>query len=252
MMIVGAGCSALFVGLAWLISRASATSDVHRAGQGRGRSRPPHRDATDATGRGHTAELAKSLSLFNATLESTADGIFTMRFDSGVNCYNTKFRTCGVFARDDGARARPEIADFIAPQTKDPARFLARVQAVLAAPETRLRPDRAGRWPRVRALLPAQRVEGAIVGSWVNFRDITERKRAEAELKKVHQQLVDTSRQAGMAEVATGVLHNCGNVLNSVNVSRSSSWNSSPVEGRQPGQTHGHVAGARRRPRRFS
>jgi PAS domain S-box-containing protein len=49
--------------------------------------------------------------------------------------------------------------------------------------------------------------------------DITERKQAEAELQKAHRQLVDTSHQAGMAEVATGVLHNVGNVLNSVNVS---------------------------------
>jgi len=49
--------------------------------------------------------------------------------------------------------------------------------------------------------------------------DITERKRSEAELEKLHNQLVETSRQAGMAEVATGVLHNVGNVLNSVNVS---------------------------------
>jgi len=53
----------------------------------------------------------------------------------------------------------------------------------------------------------------------VNSRDVTERKRAEVELEKTHRQLVDTSRQAGMAEVATGVLHNVGNVLNSVNVS---------------------------------
>jgi signal transduction histidine kinase len=35
----------------------------------------------------------------------------------------------------------------------------------------------------------------------------------------VHNQLIATSRQAGMAEVATSVLHNVGNVLNSVNVS---------------------------------
>jgi len=34
-----------------------------------------------------------------------------------------------------------------------------------------------------------------------------------------HQQLAETSRQAGMAEVATSVLHNVGNVLNSVNTS---------------------------------
>ena len=49
-------------------------------------------------------------------------------------------------------------------------------------------------------------------------RDITERKLSEAALEKVHKELLETSRQAGMAEVATNVLHNVGNVLNSVNV----------------------------------
>jgi C4-dicarboxylate-specific signal transduction histidine kinase len=49
--------------------------------------------------------------------------------------------------------------------------------------------------------------------------DITARKKAESELERTHSQLLDVSRQAGMAEVATGVLHNVGNVLNSVNVS---------------------------------
>ncbi len=37
----------------------------------------------------------------------------------------------------------------------------------------------------------------------------------------MHGQLLDVSRQAGMAEVATSVLHNVGNVLNSVNISNS-------------------------------
>ena len=50
-------------------------------------------------------------------------------------------------------------------------------------------------------------------------RDITERKRAETERETLTRQLLDISRQAGMAEVATSVLHNVGNVLNSVNVS---------------------------------
>ncbi len=44
------------------------------------------------------------------------------------------------------------------------------------------------------------------------------RKRAERELDALHNQLVMASRQAGMAEVATGVLHNVGNVLTSVNL----------------------------------
>lgn len=47
----------------------------------------------------------------------------------------------------------------------------------------------------------------------------TQRKRAEKELIETHQNLLAVSRRAGMAEIATNVLHNVGNVLNSVNVS---------------------------------
>lgn len=50
-------------------------------------------------------------------------------------------------------------------------------------------------------------------------RRIEERQKAQAELEVTHRQLIATSRQAGMAEIATSVLHNVGNVLNSVNVS---------------------------------
>src|SRR5664280_227663 len=49
--------------------------------------------------------------------------------------------------------------------------------------------------------------------------EIEERKRIQLEMEHIQQELVEASRQAGMAEVATGVLHNVGNVLNSVNVS---------------------------------
>jgi PAS domain S-box-containing protein len=53
-------------------------------------------------------------------------------------------------------------------------------------------------------------------------RDITERKRAEANLKAAQEKLLETARKVGMAEVATGVLHNVGNVLNSVSVTAES------------------------------
>jgi PAS domain S-box-containing protein len=53
------------------------------------------------------------------------------------------------------------------------------------------------------------------------LRDITLRKEFEEELERVHKQLIMASRQAGMAEVATNVLHNVGNILNSVNISAS-------------------------------
>jgi two-component system, LuxR family, sensor kinase FixL len=66
---------------------------------------------------------------------------------------------------------------------------------------------------------PVRGGDGRVVGMTVFSRDITERKDAEAKLGEMHRSLLDVSRQAGMAEIATGVLHNVGNALNSVNVS---------------------------------
>jgi PAS domain S-box-containing protein len=62
---------------------------------------------------------------------------------------------------------------------------------------------------------------GQALGAVVVVQDITERRQAEEELEGMHKQLLLASRHSGMAEVATNVLHNVGNVLNSVNVSAS-------------------------------
>jgi PAS domain S-box-containing protein len=51
------------------------------------------------------------------------------------------------------------------------------------------------------------------------IRDGSQRTDAEAKLRQIHEKLVEAARRGGMAEVATGVLHNIGNVLNSVNIS---------------------------------
>jgi len=39
------------------------------------------------------------------------------------------------------------------------------------------------------------------------------------QLKEVQQQMLETAHQAGMAEIAIGVMHNIGNLLNSINIS---------------------------------
>jgi signal transduction histidine kinase len=64
-------------------------------------------------------------------------------------------------------------------------------------------------------ILQHQRAE-AMLGE-----EVVERKRLQAEADKAHGELLVVARQAGMAEVAIGVLHNVGNVLNSVNISSS-------------------------------
>jgi len=58
-----------------------------------------------------------------------------------------------------------------------------------------------------------------VIGICGTSQNITPLKAAEAQIEQTHRQLLEASRLAGMAEVATSVLHNVGNVLNSVNVS---------------------------------
>lgn len=69
---------------------------------------------------------------------------------------------------------------------------------------------------RVQILQKNQELEATNSNLYV---EIDQRKKAEAEKEKLYQQLMNASRQAGMADVASSVLHNVGNVLNSINVS---------------------------------
>jgi hypothetical protein len=69
--------------------------------------------------------------------------------------------------------------------------------------------------------MPWRAQDGQIIGTFGISKDVTFIKEAEAKLETTHKQLVEASRVAGMAEVATTVLHNVGNVLNSVNISAS-------------------------------
>lgn len=50
-------------------------------------------------------------------------------------------------------------------------------------------------------------------------RDISEKKRIEKEMVALNQRIMTTARKAGIAEISNSVLHNMGNVLNSINVS---------------------------------
>jgi signal transduction histidine kinase len=67
--------------------------------------------------------------------------------------------------------------------------------------------------------LPIRAADGAVIGLVGIGRDVTPLKNAEKKVEAIHKDLVRASRIAGMAEVATSVLHNVGNVLNGINVS---------------------------------
>ena len=84
----------------------------------------------------------------------------------------------------------------------------------------------------VRSHAVIKRVNHELQGANENLEQrVQERTR---ELRQAQSDLMATARQAGMAEIATNVLHNVGNVLNSVNVSAgliASSVRTSKVQG---------------------
>src|SRR5690349_20589273 len=68
----------------------------------------------------------------------------------------------------------------------------------------------------------ARRLDGPLRGQVIICTDITAEQKLADSLERLHRtqrELMEVSRRAGMADVATTVLHNVGNVLNSVNVS---------------------------------
>jgi PAS domain S-box-containing protein len=82
-------------------------------------------------------------------------------------------------------------------------------------------PDGARHW-YVTRVMPLKDKQGVLLGFVTMATEITAQKRAELELERTRGDLVSASQRAGMGEMATGVLHNVGNVINSVNVSAAS------------------------------
>lgn len=83
--------------------------------------------------------------------------------------------------------------------------------------EKEILPDGSVTWC-VTSKLPLRDGSGAVIGTFGISRDVTASRNLQDKLEAAHRDLVDASRKAGMADVATGVLHNVGNVLNSVNI----------------------------------
>jgi PAS domain S-box-containing protein len=219
MILTGVCCSALFVWLAWLISRAI-----------RVQVRVIERAKSEAEAGGQKAQLLmqnlrKLQRDHELVLNAIGEGIHWLDCDGRIIYENPAgARLLGwegseLIGRPAHATMHHSRADGSNyPQGECP--IYASLQAGISC-----RSDREVFWRKDRTSIPVEYVStpvrdenDKIIGAVVVFADITERKRAQADLEKSHKELMEVSRRAGMAEVATGVLHNVGNVLNSVNV----------------------------------
>jgi len=134
-----------------------------------------------------TAELAHSLSMMRATLESTTDGILVTDERSNVTGFNENFVKMWMIPREVMETERHDaLQQFIAPQLKNPETFLRRIAEIYASSpaESFDRLDLADgrvfeRFSRI------QFVEDRNVGRVWSFLDVTSRTRAEAEREQL-------------------------------------------------------------------
>src|ERR1700722_13061230 len=167
--------------------------------------------------------LRKAETLFRNTFDQAPLGIVYADRGGRFLRFNAAF--CAMLGFSSAELAGRNIGDFTC--AEDAARVTAGLlrlwngEVQLVDIEKRyLRKDGSALWVRTTTALV--REDGAPPEYSVEFvRDISARKDTEQELERVHKQLMTASRQAGMAEVATNVLHNVGNILNSVNISAS-------------------------------
>ena len=131
-------------------------------------------------------EREESLSLLNATLDSTADGILVVNGDGKIINFNRQFLEMWKIPEDIVASRDDEKAiEFVLSQLVDPEGFLAKVKELYADPQARSFDVLSFKDGRAFERYSQPQVVGTkTVGRVWSFRDVTEKHRAQEHLQK--------------------------------------------------------------------
>ncbi len=169
------------------------------------------------------AELVKqqSLSRLQATLESTADGILVVDLQGRIIDFNQQFAEVWKLPADLIAQGRKvdliaafndsqAIAEMLG-QLKDPDVFVKRVSEIYTTPHASsfdVLEFKDGRI--VERYSQPQRIDGVPVGRVWSFRDVSERKQLEEQLRQ-------SQKMEAIGQLAGGIAHDFNNLLTVIN-----------------------------------
>ena len=170
------------------------------------------------------AALNQERSLLGALMEKSDDCIYFKDGQSRFVRCSAKFAKLFNVQSADALIGRSD-SDFFAPEHageafEDEQEIIRTGKPVLGKTEKESWPDGHVTWA-LTSKWPLHNEAGKAIGTFGISKDVTAIKESETKLERMHKQLTDASHLAGMAEVATSVLHNVGNVLNSINISGS-------------------------------
>jgi len=158
---------------------------------------PPSRDPTPG-------EIKRTLSLLEATLDSTADGILVVDAASRVTKYNRRFLDMWRIPADLAAAGSDErLLAFVLEQLTHPDAFLTKVKELYAHPEAASSDLLEFKDGRVfERYSQPQRVGAEVVGRVWSFRDVSERHRYDRALQQSRDLLVAITEGTGDAVFA--------------------------------------------------